>query len=210
MKLKERILEKLTIWYLRFGNARFEKKINYTYGSYSKDVFIFSSKTKRNAQATPWETIIISDVVFEKYSKNVVDLFFLHEYGHTKVNIILKLLFYFSIIPLFLLFIGSVLALIMTPIILLLKETEPFAVFLIFISNLLLTMVLSLMIMIISWASEIHAEVFAIKTMGKKNYLEAIQESKREKRKRNLLSRAFYRLRYPPHRFTMFFYERSK
>jgi len=210
MKLKEKILEKLTLAFLRMGDAQLKKRMNYSYGEYSKAVFIFCSKSKRGAQATPWGTIIMHDIIFEEYSKNVRDLFFLHEYGHTILNFIFKTIFYISIIPLLMFFIASLISLIIMPIILLLRGTEPFVVSFVFISNLLLTGVTGLMVMTLSWASEIRAEIFAIKTMGKKKYLEAIEELRKKKEKQNLLSRAFSRLRYPPHRIIMFFYERSK
>jgi len=210
MKLKDRIPEILTVAFLRTGDAKLVKKVNYSYGEYSKNMFVYHSKSKEGAQATPWGIIVISDLIFESYSKNVIDLFFLHEYGHTKLHIIPKIIFYIVIIPLYIFFFVSLLSLIPYPIILLLKGNNPVAVATTFLSNLLLSAVLGLLVMGFSWASEAHAEIFAARTMGKTKYLKAIEELKRkEQRKTNLISRIWHRLRYPPHRVIMFFNEKN-
>jgi len=208
MKLKERILEKLTILYLKFIDAKFKKRIIYSYKKYSKNVFIFSSKGKKGGQTTPWNTIIISDKIFEKYSKNVRDFIFLHEFGHTKLNVVLRILFYISIVPLSLFFIYSLFATFFYTIILISSRTEFFISFFMLMSALIVNIIFGLIVMIISWSCELYAEIFAIKTMGREKYLKAIKETEKGGNDKNLLSRFFDKLLHPTHQVIMFFYEK--
>lgn len=209
MKLKEKIQELLTRWYLKARGARLKGRMNYRYGIYSKEVFIYSSKSMGEAQATPWNTIIIPEVLFTKYSKNARDFIFLHEYGHTRLSAVLRAMFYIFMVPLFFLFLGSIAGLMIIPTFLLLKGVEPISVLFIFVAGLLLTTILGLSVMAINWASEIHAEKFAIEAMGEEKYLEAIREVKRKAKRRNLFSRAFHALLYPPHRVVILLYKKT-
>jgi len=107
MRLREKITDKLTRFYLnKLCSVEFKKKINYSYGKYSREVFIFLDE-KKPPQTTPWNTIVMPEILFKNYSKRVRDLFFLHEYGHTKLNIIFRTILYFSLIPLLLLHLFS-------------------------------------------------------------------------------------------------------
>jgi hypothetical protein len=207
-----RLLEKLTVWHLKLGDSKLERKISYTYGNLSKEIYVFSSASKTNAQATPWGTIIMPSALFEKYSKNVIDLFFLHEYGHTRKPRI-NFLFYLVLVPLGLIFLASSLSTI-SLLILFFSGLHAYA----FLQwSILLTTITALATIGISWASEGNAELFALRSMGKHNYLVAMSEMKTSsvsKPKQNPIMRAFFqlirRVMYPPRSVVMFFYDNSK
>ena len=95
----EKTVDWLTIAYMRPGFGKFKKKVDYNFKNYHKPIYLFTSKEKEGAHCTPFNTIIMQDIFFENYSKNVRDYIFLHEYGHTRLNFFLRLIFYILAIP---------------------------------------------------------------------------------------------------------------
>ena len=204
----EKFIEKLTIIFVSFRGGSYRGKILYRYGDYCKDVYVFQGDDVPYGQATPWNAIIMSDHIFKNFSKNVADYVFLHEYGHTNLHFLLRILFYAAIVPLLILFIGSVVTLLLAPVILLAMGADLHASMSIFLYFSSFAVVFALTVVLVSWPCEILADFFAIKTLGRERYLEAISEIRKMKRKeRDVLHKLLIRLLYPPYQIVLLLYD---
>jgi len=197
--------DKATICYSRLTHGKIIEKTNYRYDKlYSHSVFIFSSKSIE-AQATPFQTILMSDFIFKKCSKNVRDYIFLHELGHVKLNYFWQLLFYITVIPSFLLLFASILAIPFAFLSFLIYGFSISFVAFVFIDFVLF----SFIVLILNWAMEGYAEIFAIKIIGVKKYKQCMEEMKKHSKKKNIFNWYFYRIRYPPEKILFWIYKRS-
>lgn len=154
----------------------------------------------------PFGTIIIPEMYFSNFSKNVSDLFFLHEYGHARLNFIVKLFIFVSLVPLVILSLFSILILLTLPLFLLINWLS----WIDGLGSLLFCFTTILITITISWASEIDAELFAVKNMGCSNYYLARTELKLVKKpNQDFITKILYRLLYPPKILLRFFLKRS-
>lgn len=193
-----KIIEKVTVLYLRFGFGKFIKKIEYTYKNSRNTVYLFSSKSEKGAHCTPFNTILMQDILFKKYSKLFRDYVFLHESGHIKMNYFIQILFYLIAIPAVFLFFAIIPFIFLVPLFLLHFGFSIEFAFIAFITYLAIFLILNLIILVTNWYVEGYAELFAIKVLGEKKYLLCYKEQKQKAKKRIFFKRYFYRLIYPP------------
>ena len=193
MGFTDKLLEILTKLFLRYQGFKLKKKIIYTYEEYSKQIFIFEAdpeKYKKIGQATPFGTIIMPEFTSTKYTKNVVDYVFLHELGHTRVNIILRTLFYVVFVGSFTVSVISMCYFIESLILLHIPERNIF-----FLCSFTIFFILT---MLSSWIYELVADLFAYNVLGKKLYVDMkieLDEKKGQVRLRDIIRHAFL---YPP------------
>jgi len=174
--------------------------INYSHKGFKKEVYIFNSDSKEGAHTTPFNTIIMQDILFKDFSKNVRDYVFLHEVGHTQLNFLFRTILNILALPIIFSFFAS-LALFIYPILVFLRYST-FEAIGSFIGVLLIFFISSGLFMLLSWPIELHAELFAIKNIGITRYKKAINELNKSKKK-SIFSRYFHRVRYPPEKFIL-------
>lgn len=203
-----------TLLYIKlFG--KFVKKIDYNYKDFKKTVYIFSDNDSgRAGHTSPFGTILLNENLFKKYSSNVRNIVFLHEVGHTKMNIFFIILFYILAIPILLFLLVSGLVLILIPFVIIIIIFK-FGFHLIYvlvpiIYSVLLCILSSALFLIISWIDEGYAELFALRVAGVKNYFSAINEIKSKRKKFSILSRYFEFLQYPSPKIVVWLYQRLK
>lgn len=199
--------------YLRIFYGKNIRKVKYKYKEHHHDVYIYRDEELRG-YTSPVNIILMSEKIFKEYSKNVQDYIFLHELGHTKVKWPLQILLYTILIPFYLLMIFSW---VLIPLLILLFAIKGASWFMIIgysLDGILLIAMLNAIVMMPNWTSEAHADIFAIRILGKKKYKKCMSEVRAKAKKRNVLSMVIhkyhYRLIYPPIKLLFWIYDRTK
>jgi len=146
----------------------------------------------------PFVGIFMNKDLFENYSKRIRDFVFLHELGHSKQNKVIK--FFLSIIAAALV-VFSALFLISAVIFLFLF---PFLSFGYLVRFLLSLFSLRVFICIL----ESHAELFAVKKIGLKEYNRVLKEIKGERSKKNIIRKFINWFKRPSPKLVKWAYEK--
>ncbi len=181
----EKLREKLTIlWITYMKRGEFKGKMIYRYKNHSETVFLFTSNFEWLAQTTIFNTLIMQDILFKKYSELVRNRVFLHELGHKRVPWILSILYFFAILLLFILGCFFLLE------IKIIKSFMFFSIFILFFR-----------------ISEINAELFAISNLGKEKFIESLEELSKKRETDKVLYKVYYliiKLLYPSHKTVLY------
>ena len=209
MSLKGKIQDRLTGFFLKMQNAEVKETIEYGYGGYDNEVYIYSSNSKKKAHANLWGTIVMPEFLFTEYSKVVQNYFFLHELGHLKFNLLIKIFVYILfMVTLLASLSGGVFLLIL--IITMLINVFPVSNFIVgFVYYSRYVILFGLVAMSISWLYELNADIFAVEIIGKESYLEVRDELHAKSGKVGLIEKIRYRFLYPPFRLLWYILTRK-
>ncbi|MHA1878309.1 MAG: hypothetical protein ACTSUC_17850 [Promethearchaeota archaeon] len=153
--------------------GKIDEKKNYKYADFEHDIFILDNPNSTRSM-TVFNLIFLNKILFKNYSKQVQDFFFLHEYGHLKMNLFFKILIYPTPFALgFAIMYNFYYLFLNTFIFLYVPNIENRNTMIV---NLGVTILVIISFIIINWINEIYAEYFAVQQVGLQNYLMILNE----------------------------------
>jgi len=199
----------LTRLYAKLCRGGITGTTQHSAGGISRTVYWFKQDSKRMGDYSPLGTLLLNEQAKEDFSRDVIDYLFLHEVGHDQMGFIGRSLFWAIYLTSGLSFIGAVIALPQT--LLMAVEYAPSLAWLpLYIAVVLvLTLVVGLPFVAVSWIDETLAELFAISKIGVDKYSTIREETKSESDV-SWLRRIRIRIQYPPDSVILWIAQRRK
>jgi hypothetical protein len=209
VSLKRKIQHILTAFILRLQGAKIKETTECEYNGYINEVYIYTSNSKNNAQAYPWGTIVFPEFIFTNYSKVVQNYFFLHELGHLKLNLLIKLFVYvlFSVSMFLSLSGGMFLLILIITTLIKVFPVSNFAFGFTYYSRYVIFF--GLLGILTFWLHELNADMFAISSLGKESFVEARNEMRVKSVNPRLTEKIIQRILYPPSSLLWYIFNRT-
>jgi Zn-dependent protease with chaperone function len=196
-----------TCLYARLTLGTIQEVSEFSVAGVSREVYWFDSGSRKGGHTTPFNTVTMNRQLLEDLSDSARDYVFIHEVGHSKVGFPFNVLMYALLIPTLVMAMFSPFVAAATIFDTWISTNSFYSTITAAIAGIVIVIFFTGLFTTISWLSEGHAELYAVRKLGKEEYLQISEEIK-EYADRSRIRKVRHRVKYPPPRLVTWFSEK--